>query len=241
MSLPRSYPQRRPLGHGRVAAGAAPVAPRDAGSLIIWRAGPEGAEVLMGRRSRRAAFVPDFFVFPGGRLDPADSAVRPATPLDPAAIARMGVRGNAALAEALALAAVRETFEETGLLLAEIGDIGAVEHPAWAHWKARDLAPGLHRLRYFGRAITSPASPIRFHARFFAARAEEFRGEIAGSGELSALGFYSATEVLANMPVVDVTEFMLNRLIAYAADPLRCDVRTPIFSYRDDGPFVRYE
>lgn len=241
MSNSRSYPQRRPLGHGRVAEDAAPVKPRDAGSLIIWRLGADGAEVLMGRRSRKAAFVPDFFVFPGGRLDPADGAVRAATPLDAEAVARMGVRGNAALAEALALAAVRETFEETGLLLAEIGDIGETEHPEWAQWKARDLAPGLHRLRYFGRAITSPSSPIRFHARFFAARAEELRGEIAGSGELSELGFYPATEVLANMPVVDVTEFMLNRVIAYAADPLRFESRTPIFSYRDDGPFVRYE
>jgi 8-oxo-dGTP pyrophosphatase MutT (NUDIX family) len=241
MSNSRSYPQRRPLGHGRVAAGTAPVKPRDAASLIVWRAGPEGAEVLMGRRSRRAAFVPDFFVFPGGRLDPADSAVRPATPLDADFVPRMGVRGDAALAEALALAAVRETFEETGLLLAEIGDIGDVPHAEWAHWKARDLAPGLHRMRYFGRAITSPSSPIRFHARFFVVRAEELRGEIAGSGELSELGFYPATEVLANMPVVDVTEFMLNRVIAYAADPLRFDPRMPIFSYRDDGPFVRYE
>src|SRR5581483_4833075 len=194
MTKSRSYPRRRPLGHGRVAAGTAPVKPRDAGSLIVWRQGAEGAEVLMGRRSRKAAFVPDFFVFPGGRLDPADSAVRAATPLDPGAIPRMGVRGDAGLAEALALAAVRETFEETGLLLAEIGDIGEVEHPEWAHWKARDLAPGLHRLSYFGRAITSPASPIRFHARFFVARAEDFRGEIAGSGELSELGFYPATE-----------------------------------------------
>src|SRR5690349_3162286 len=241
MSTSRRYPQRRPLGHGRIAEGDAPVKPRDAGSLIIWREGAEGAEVLMGRRSRKAAFVPDFFVFPGGRLDPADSAVRAATPLDAGAVMRMGVRGDAALAEALALAAVRETFEETGLLLAEIGDVGDVAHPEWAQWKARDLAPGLHRLRYFGRAITSPASPIRFHARFFVARAAEFRGEIAGSGELSELGFYPATDVLANMPVVDVTEFMLNRIIAYAADPLRFETRTPIFSYRDDEPFVRYE
>src|SRR6185503_4095820 len=103
MSKSRSYQQRRPLGHGRVAAGAAPVKPRDAGALIIWRTGAEGAEVLMGRRSRKAAFVPDFFVFPGGRLDAADSAVRAATPLDAGAVARMGVRGDAALAEALAL------------------------------------------------------------------------------------------------------------------------------------------
>jgi len=241
MSNSKSYPQRRPLGHGRVADGDAPVTPRDAGSLIVWRPGNEGPEVLMGRRSARAAFVPDFFVFPGGRLDPADRAVRAATPLDPAAAKRMGVRGDAALAEALALAAVRETFEETGLLLAEIGDPGAGEHPEWQAWQALGLAPGLHRLRYFGRAITSPSSPIRFHARFFVTRAAELRGELGGSGELSELAFYPATEVLANMPVVDVTEFMLNRLIAFAADPLRFEARTPVFSYKDDAPFVRFE
>lgn len=241
MSGSRAYPQTRPLGHGRVAAGEAPVAPRDAGTLIVWRDGPEGTEVLMGRRSRRAAFVPDFFVFPGGRLDPADRLVRAATPLDPGFARRMGVRGDAALAEALALAAVRETWEETGLMLAEIGDPGVVDHPEWAAWRARGIAPGLHRLRYFGRAITSPSSPIRFHARFFAARADELQGEIAGSGELSELGFYPATEVLERMPVVDVTEFMLNRIIAYARDPLRFDPRAPIFSYRDDAPFLRWE
>jgi len=241
MTKARSYPQRRPLGHGHVGDGEAPVKPRDAGSLIVWRPGAGAPEVLMGRRSARAAFVPDFFVFPGGRLDPGDRAVRAATPLDPTAAKRMGVRGDAALAEALALAAVRETFEETGLLLAEIGDIGPADHPEWAHWKTRDLAPGLHRLRYFGRAVTSPTSPIRFHARFFVARDTELQGEIGGSGELSELAFYPATEVLEHMPVVDVTEFMLNRLIAFAADPLRFDPRTPIFSYKDDVPFVRYE
>jgi 8-oxo-dGTP pyrophosphatase MutT (NUDIX family) len=235
------YPQRRPLGHGRLAAGEAPVTPRDAGTLIVWRDGPQGTEVLMGRRSRRAAFVPDFFVFPGGRLDPADRRVRAATPLDAAYVRQMGVRGDAAFAEALALAAIRETFEETGLLLAEIGDPGAVDHPEWQQWRVRGLAPGLHRLRYFGRAITSHTSPIRFHARFFVTRAEELQGDLAGSGELSELAFYPAVEVLGHMPVVDVTEFMLNRIIAYARDPLRFDARTPVFSYRDDGPVVRYE
>ena len=92
-----------------------------------------------------------------------------------------------------------------------------------------------------GRAITSPISPIRFHARFFIARAEVLQGELAGSGELSELGFYPVTEVLAHMPVVDVTEFMLNRVTTYAAAPDRFNPRTPVFSYRDEVPFVRYE
>lgn len=241
MSASAKYPARRPLGHGRIDDGNAPVKPRDAGSLIVWRPGADGPEVLMGRRSRRAAFVPDFFVFPGGRLDPADGTVRAATPLDPDAARRMAVRGKAALAEALALAAVRETYEETGLLLAEIGDPGEVAHAEWAAWRALGFAPGLHRLRYFGRAITSPSSPIRFHARFFLTRDSELRGTLGGSGELSELAYYPATEVLANMPVVDVTEFMLNRLIAYARSPLHFEARTPIFAYKDDAPFVRFE
>lgn len=241
MSTAAKYPARRPLGHGRIDAGSTAVKPRDAGSIIVWRPGDDGPEVLMGRRSARAAFVPDFFVFPGGRLDPADGTVRAATPLDADAVKRMAVRGNVAFAEALALAAVRETYEETGLLLAEIGDPGDVAHPEWAAWRALGFAPGLHRLRYFGRAITSHSSPIRFHARFFLTRDTELRGTLGGSGELSELAFYPATDVLANMPVVDVTEFMLNRLIAYARDPLRFEARTPVFAYKDDAPFVRYE
>jgi len=124
MSSSSIYPQRRPLGHARDDSGNAPVRPRDASTLIVWRHGVEGAEVLMGRRSRNAAFVPDFFVFPGGRVDPGDYAVSAATPLDLAATERMDVRGDTSLAKALAIAAVRETFEETGLLLAERGHIG---------------------------------------------------------------------------------------------------------------------
>jgi 8-oxo-dGTP pyrophosphatase MutT (NUDIX family) len=208
--------------------------------MIVWRNGSGGTEVLMGRRSRRAAFVPDFFVFPGGRLDAGDHDIRTATTLDPATVKRMGVRRNASLAAALAVAAVRETFEETGLLLAESGDVGEVADPAWAHWKARGLAPGLRRLHYFGRAITSPISPIRFHARFFIVHVEALQGELAGSGELAELGYYPVTEVLAHMPIVDVTEFMLNRAITYSAAPDRFDPMTPVFSYKGEVPIVKY-
>ena len=235
------YPQRRPLGHARDDSGNAPVKPRDAGTLIVWRHGVEGVEVLMGRRSRSAAFVPDFFVFPGGRVDPGDYAVSAATPLDLAAAERMDVHGDISLAKALAIAAVRETFEETGLLLAESGDIGESANVEWAHWKACCLAPRLHCLTYFGRAITSPISPIRFHARFFIARAEALQGELAGSGELSELGFYPVTEALMHMPVVDVTEFMLNRVSSYAAASPQFNPQTPVFSYKDEAPFVHYE
>jgi 8-oxo-dGTP pyrophosphatase MutT (NUDIX family) len=235
------YPQRRPLGHARDDSGNAPVEPRDASTLIVWRHGVKDVEVLMGRRSRSAAFVPDFFVFPGGRVDPGDYTVSTAAQLDLATAERMDVRGDTSLAKALAIAAVRETFEETGLMLAERGDIGEAANIEWAHWKACGLAPQLDRLTYFGRAITSPISPIRFHARFFIASAEALQGDLAGSGELCELGFYPVSDVLAHLPIVDVTEFMLNRVTSYAAAPLNLNLRTPVFSYKDDVPFVRYE
>jgi len=235
------YQHRRPLGHGKSNPADAPAKVRDAASMIIWRNSRKRTEVLMGRRTRRAAFLPDFFVFPGGRIDPADRTVRAAAPLDSAVISRMGVRRNAALALALAMTAVRETYEETGLLLADVGDIGAVEHADWNYWKARGLAPALHRLSYFGRAITSPVSPIRFHARFFITRAEGLLGKLGGSGELSELRFYPVAEVLAHMPIVDVTEFMLKRVTDYAAAPGHFESRTPVFSYKSELPFIRYE
>ncbi len=241
MSNARKYTHSRPLGHGQIGAGEKPVKPRDAATLIVWRDGPAGVEVLMGRRSRRAAFVPDFFVFPGGRLDPHDHVVHAATPLNPALVGDMGVRGNARMAEALAVAAVRETFEETGLLLAEDGDVGEGAHPGWAEWKARGLAPGLHHLGYFGRAITSPASPIRFNARFFIVRADILRGRIGGSGELSELAFYSASDVLRDRQIVDVTEFMLKNLILFAGDPHGFDPGAPVFSYKGLVPFIRVQ
>ncbi len=241
MSSFNNYPERRPLGHARDNSGNAPLKPRDASTLIVWRQGVGGAEVLMGRRSRNAAFIPDFFVFPGGRVDPGDHAVNAATPFDPAAIERMDVRGDTSLAKALAIAAVRETFEETGLMLAESGDIGEAANAEWAHWKAHSLAPRLHSLTCFGRAITSPISPIRFHARFFIASAEALQGELAGSGELSELSFYPVTDVLAHLPVVDVTEFMLNRVSSYAAASPEFNPLTPVFSYKDEVPFVHYE
>lgn len=240
MSSARKYTHSRPLGHGHIGPGEKPVKPRDAATLIVWRDGAAGVEVLMGRRSRRAAFVPDFFVFPGGRLDPYDHAVLAATPLNPTLVGGMGVRGNAKMAEALAVAAVRETFEETGLLLAENGDVGNAAEAGWAEWKARGLAPGLHHLGYFGRAITSPASPIRFNARFFIVHADILRGQIGGSGELSELAFYSAGEVLRDREIVDVTEFMLKNLLRFAGDPDGFDPGAPVFCYKGLVPFIRY-
>jgi 8-oxo-dGTP pyrophosphatase MutT (NUDIX family) len=240
MRTSTKYSHSRPLGHGQIEADTKPVKPRDAATLIIWRKSKSGVEVLMGRRSNRAAFVPDFYVFPGGRLDPLDHDVGAATPLDSKLVPGMGVRGSAKKAHALAITAVRETFEETGLLLAGQGDVGIAENADWTYWKTRGIAPDLHRLGYFGRAITSPASPIRFNARFFIVHADLLQGELGGSGELSELAFYRADDVLKNKLIVDVTEFMLTSLKSFAENPSAAVSRAPLFSYRGLVPFISY-
>ena len=206
------------------------VKPRDAASLVLIDASGDEPRVLMGKRHAKMKFVPDAFVFPGGKLDPDDLKARPATPLAPAA--DFGVK-----TQALAMAAIRETFEETGLILASPGDVGAVSGPSWAHFHQHGLAPRLDTLSCLARAITPASSPIRFHARFFAAAAADLQGKLAGSGELEELDWYPLSQAL-KLPIIDVTEFVLREVLAgHAGATTR--TRIPLFSYRNDRPVIR--
>src|SRR4030088_1079846 len=94
--------------------------PRDAATMIIIDAAPPVLEVLLGRRHQGHKFMPGKFVFPGGRVEPIDRRMPSATSIEPRVEARMMQlmpRASAAKARGLMLAAIRETFEETGLLL----------------------------------------------------------------------------------------------------------------------------
>ena len=143
------------------------VRPRDAATLIVVRRGRRGLACLMGRRREDARFLPGCFVFPGGAVESADRVARPASRLDLAHLGAMGVGGNAAAATALATAAVRETWEETGVMIAALGDVGPAPGATFDEMRRRGVAPALGRLVYLGRAITPARHPIRFHARFF--------------------------------------------------------------------------
>ncbi|TIU16313.1 MAG: NUDIX hydrolase, partial [Mesorhizobium sp.] len=108
----------------RIALDAKPIRPRDAATLILLDRKGDEFLVLMGRRHARHAFMPGKFVFPGGRTDPADSRIPVATALQPEEQARLtaGVgRTSPARARAIALSAIRETYEEAGLLIGQKG------------------------------------------------------------------------------------------------------------------------
>jgi 8-oxo-dGTP pyrophosphatase MutT (NUDIX family) len=162
----------------------------------------------MGRRPRRSAFAPDVFVFPGGALDPGDFDARPARPLSDNCARRTGAAPR--LAEALAAAALRETTEETGVVL-------PADHGA---------------LTLIARAITPGNSPIRFHARFFHLEAAADLPGHADSAELSDLGFRPLDEA-ARLPLMDVTEAVLAAL----AEPAR---RPFLWAYRRGKAYKRW-
>jgi 8-oxo-dGTP pyrophosphatase MutT (NUDIX family) len=172
-----------------------PVKPRDAASLVIHRKHRGQHEVLMGRRGSKARFKPGVYVFPGGGLERSDYHARPLRQLDPAIVPQLAVASSPRKADALAMAAVREAFEEAGLLFGSPGQIGSVAHASWREFQRREVTPDLSELEFLGRAITPSFQPMRFHARFFSVAFERLTGELAGDGELEDLRWIGIDEV----------------------------------------------
>ena len=240
-----------------------PVRPRDAGSLIVLRRGRRGLACLMGRRHEDARFLPGCFVFPGGAVESADRAARPASRLDLAHLGAMGVGGNAAAATALATAAVRETWEEAGVMIAAPGDVGAAPGATFDEMRRRGVAPALGRLVYLGRAITPTDHPIRFHARFFLTivghgcngpGGDGFgdgglggdvldnsldASDLGGDGELDRLSWVPLADV-ASLPTVDVTRFMAGFAGEIMDSAHLRSAGRPVFSTRGPHCLIRY-
>jgi 8-oxo-dGTP pyrophosphatase MutT (NUDIX family) len=186
--------------------------PRDAATLILVDRSDGAARILLGKRHPGHAFMPNKYVFPGGALDPADRRMSVAASLDPLVEAKLMAatrRPSPALARALALAAIRETFEETGLAVGA-HDGGAAQRPppgAWTRFAATGVAPALDRLDLVARAITPPGRPRRYDARFFVADASSiaFRAEsvVHDEAELTELIWTPLDEALRlDLPLI---------------------------------------
>ena len=207
--------------------------PRDASTLVLYRTQGGVIENLMGERHAKHRFMPNTYVFPGGRVDRGDSRVPAASEMRDDVLARL-TRGacTAARARALALAAVRETIEETGLkLAAPSGPIKAQLPAAWEPFFEGGVAPCLEGLDYVARAITPPIRPVRFNARFFMVDGDRAEGRLKGSGELLDLQWVpidSARDL--NSP--KITAIMLGHVEELLRNRPAPDAATPVPLYR---------
>lgn len=221
------------------------VRPKDASSLILVDRSGKEPRVLMGRRHPSHKFMPDVFVFPGGRLERADRDMPVFGTLDPDSERRLMdkvQRPNVGRARGLAAAAIREVYEETGLLLGT-RDAGAPEVPSpdWAAFAEHGVFPNLEALTFFIRVITPPRRPKRFDTRFFVADASEVAVEVPGmvgpSSELIELRWVTIPET-ADLQLMTVTRVVLDELGARVAAGMRPDLPVPFYSMRN-GKFGR--
>jgi 8-oxo-dGTP pyrophosphatase MutT (NUDIX family) len=186
--------------------------PRDAATMIILDRTHGEPKVLMGRRHPGHKFMPGKFVFPGGRIEASDRRMPASGALNPICEARLMSRvqrPTASRARALALAAIRETFEETGLLFGQAG-LGSPVAPAGSSWESfarHGVFPDLEAVTLVARAITPPGRPKRFDTRFFvidashvAARVE---GAVSADSELVELVSVTFSEALTlDLPTI---------------------------------------
>lgn len=159
--------------------------PKDAATMMILDRSTARPKVLMGKRHEGHKFMPGKYVFPGGRLDDGDRRMVATGAVPQICEDRLGKRcprPSAGKARALAMAAIRETFEETGLLFGS-DEFGTPETPppgSWSEFAAQSVYPDLSAVTFVARAITPPRRPKRFDTRFFAIDASAVAKRIDG-------------------------------------------------------------
>ena len=211
------------------------VKPRDAATLIIVRRDGKLPRILMGQRAAGHKFMPNKFVFPGGKVDAGDHRLQPPYDLHPAVMSRLTRDCSETRARALALAAIRETYEETGLVLGE-PDTPTLKtrSPHWRNFLQYDVNPRLDRLHLVARAITPPYRNRRYDARFFMADADLIQGDVheapEGSGELLRLHWVSLSDAHA-LALPSITRMVLDEVQRRLEQG-----HTP----EDTGPFVYF-
>ncbi len=207
----------------RMGETAARVRPKDAGTLIVLDRSGSVPKVLMGRRSDRHVFMPGMVVFPGGRVDNADRHAPTADTLDPIVEAKllleMRNRPSRSRARAIALAAIREAYEETGILVGRPGrPERAVTAGPWRPFLDHDVLPALGALRLVARAITPPGRHRRFDARFFAVFADAVAATVEPPHqELIGPAWLTFDEARAH-PLPRITRFVLDDVERRLAD-----------------------
>jgi 8-oxo-dGTP pyrophosphatase MutT (NUDIX family) len=213
---------------------------RHAATVILIRDGDGPApRVLMGQRGEHAAFMPSKYVFPGGAVDPEDSAQALFHGAEAGCRAKLALDARGCAPEAVFAAAIRELWEETGLRLgravpAGVPPVGSLS-PSWDRFLGSGAVPDAAPLRFVFRAITPPGRPRRFDARFLLAPASALLDDpddfSKASDELSHLHWVPLAEARA-LDLPFITEVVLGE-VAAALPALDPPLTVPFFHHDD--------
>lgn len=223
------------------------IRPRNAATLIVVDGRGADARVLMGRRNRAMKFMPGALVFPGGSVDRGDGRTPCTDALDAATRQRIDshYRGRAgeSSAKALAVAAIRELAEESGLLIGTKAVAATREAGPFAAFAKAGLTPSISGLRLFSRAITPSGPPRRFDTWFFVTTADRIAFEPYGgfdpSGELEELAWVRPADAMAG-DTREITRVMLAELRRRMLEDPALDPSYPAPYYRNRGTrFIR--
>jgi 8-oxo-dGTP pyrophosphatase MutT (NUDIX family) len=210
--------------------------PKDAATLILIDHSGPISKVLLGKRHHGHKFLPGKYVFPGGGVEPADKRMPTARPLNRHAqerLMRAVKRPSPVKARALAMAAIRETYEETGLMLGAPTRRTLEAPPGpWAVFGQAHILPDLAAIHFVARAITPPRRPKRFDTRFFAADAAAIArrvdGMIGPDAELVELIWMPIAQARQlDMPAI--TAVVLEELEVRIAGGLKHDLPVPFY------------
>jgi 8-oxo-dGTP pyrophosphatase MutT (NUDIX family) len=221
---PDHHPYRRPV---------------DAATLILVDRASATPKVLVGRRHDKVVFQPGKIVFPGGRVDTADGRVPVAAPI-PAALESNLLKGSPKIttgrARALAVAAIREACEETGLCLGrkQDGPAPALSGP-WKTFADAGLLPDPSGLFLIARAITPPGRVRRFDTRFFTADASAIAHRVEGVIHADAELVELVWVELGSKPLAD-----LHRMTKNVLDELDKRLSTGALRHDADVPFYHF-
>lgn len=210
---------------------------RNAATVIVLRDRMTAPAILMGQRGAKAAFMPNKFVFPGGAVDAQDADVPLAQGMPDPCLNRLADQAPDGLQSALAAAAIRELWEETGLILGRSGAWPGQAPPDWASFAATGHVPSAEMMQFVFRAVTPPGRPRRFDARFFLVDASDIRNDIddfsGASDELSHLQWIPLAEARSfDLPFI--TEVVLAEIEARVTDRTPPD-SVPYYSNDDEA------
>jgi 8-oxo-dGTP pyrophosphatase MutT (NUDIX family) len=212
--------------------------PVDAATLILVDRSSAIPKVLVGKRHDKVVFMPGKFVFPGGRVDKTDGRVPVAAPI-PKALEENLLKGSpkitVARARSLAIAAIREACEETGLCLGRKTNAAPKLDGPWKPFADAGLLPDPSGLFLIARAITPPGRVRRFDTRFFTADASTITHRVEGVIHADAELVELVWVELGSKPLADLHNMTRNVLgeleRRLAGGPLSHDAAVPFFHF----------